>query len=126
MEWIPSTLIRLGVYLQRCFGNCTGVSFVDSTSLKVCHNRRISRHKVFNGLAQRGKTSLDWFFGFKLHLVVNEHGQILNVQLTSGNFDDLCPIPKLPNGLFGKVFAQRGDVSQKLATQLRSRVRNSI
>ncbi len=118
VEWIPSTLIPLCVYLKHCFGHCTGIGFVDSTSLKVCHNRRIGRHKVFDGLAQRGKTSVDWFFGFKLHLVVNELGQILNVTLTPGNIDDRRPVPKLLQGLFGKIFADRGYVCQKLANQL--------
>lgn len=118
VEWIPSTLIPLCVYLKHCFGNCTGIGFVDSTSLKVCHNRRIKCHKVFDGLAQRGKTSVDWFFGFKLHLVVNELGQLLNVNLTPGNVDDRRPIPQLLQGLFGKIFADRGYVSQKLANQL--------
>lgn len=118
VEWIPSTLIPLCVYLKRCFGSPTGVGFVDATSLKVCHNRRIKRHKVFDGIAQRGKTSVDWFFGFKLHLVVNEVGQLLNAQLTPGNVDDRRPIPDLLQGLFGKFFADRGYVSQKLAHQL--------
>jgi transposase len=118
VEWMPSTLIPLCVYLKHCFGNCTGIGFIDATSLKVCHNRRIKRHKVFDGLAQRGKTSVDWFFGFKLHLVVNELGQLLNVNLTPGNVDDRRPVPELLRGLFGKIFADRGYVSQKLATQL--------
>lgn len=118
VEWLPSSLIPLCVYLKRCMGSCTGIGFVDSTSLKICHNRRISRHRVFRGLAQRGKTSVDWFFGFKLHLVVNELGQLLNVHLTPGNVDDRRPVPKLLDGLFGKIFADRGYVSQKLAAQL--------
>ena len=118
VEWMPSTLIPLCAYLKRCFGSCTGIGFVDATSLKVCHNRRIKRHKVFEGLAQRGKTSVDWFFGFKLHLVVNETGQLLNAQLTPGNIDDRYPVPDLLQGLFGKIFADRGYVSHKLATQL--------
>lgn len=71
-----------------------------------------------DGIAQRGKTSVDWFFGFKLHLVVNEVGQLLNAQLTPGNVDDRRPIPDLLQGLFGKFFADRGGVSQKLANQL--------
>ena len=119
VEWTPSTLIPLCVYLRSCFGECTGIGFVDSTSLKVCHNRRIQRHKVFEGLAQRGKTSVDWFFGFKLHLVVNERGQLVNVQLTPGNVDDRRPVLKLLQGLFGKIFADRGYVSRQLAAQLR-------
>lgn len=72
VEWMPSVFIPLCAYLRHCFGRCTGISFIDSTSLKVCHNRRIASHKVFQPLAARGKTSVDWFFGFKLHLVVNE------------------------------------------------------
>ena len=118
VEWIPSTLIALCAYLKHCFGSCTGISFIDATSLKVCHNRRISRHRVFKDIAARGKTSVDWFFGFKLHLVVNELGQLLNVTLTPGNVDDRHPVPHLLQGLFGKIFGDRGYVSQKLATQL--------
>lgn len=118
IEWMPSTLIPLCVYLKHCFGQCSGISFLDSTSIKVCHNRRISRHKVFDGLAARGKTSVDWFFGFKLHLVVNEQGELLNVSITAGNVDDRNPVPKLVEGLFGKIFADRGYVSQKLASEL--------
>ena len=118
VEWLPSTLLPLCVYLRHRFGRCSGISFVDSTSLKVCHNRRISQHRVFDNLAARGKTSVDWFFGFKLHLVVNEYGELLNLQLTPGNVDDRKPIPALLGPLFGKVFADRGYVSQRLATQL--------
>lgn len=118
VEWMPSTLIPLCVYLTRCFGQCTGISFIDATSLKVCHNRRIAQHRVFHHLAARGKTSVDWFFGFKLHLVVSEQGELLNVQITPGNIDDRQPVPRLLQSLFGKVFADRGYVSQSLAQQL--------
>ena len=105
-------------YLRSCFGTCSGISFMDSTSLKVCHNRRIRQHKVFEDLAARGKTSVDWFFGFKLHLVVNDRGELLNILLTPGNTDDRTPVPKLLQQLFGKVFADKGYVSQKFAKQL--------
>ncbi len=115
---MPSTLLPLCVYLKHCFGQCSGISFVDATSLKVCHNRRISQHRVFDNLAARGKTSVDWFFGFKLHLVVNEQRRLLNLQLTPGNVDDRKPVPDLLKSVFGKVFADRGYVSQKLASQL--------
>ncbi len=118
IEWVPSTLIPLCTYLRSCFGTCRGISFMDSTGLKVCHNRRIPQHKVFKNLAARGKTSVDWFFGFKLHLVVNDQGELLNVILTPGNTDDRTPVPQLLQQLFGKVFADKGYVSQKLAKQL--------
>jgi hypothetical protein len=88
VEWMSSTLIPLCAYLRSCFGKCTGISFMDATSLKVCHNRRINQHKVFKDIAARGKTSVDWFFGLKLHLVINDKGELLNFQVTPGNVDD--------------------------------------
>lgn len=118
IEWVPSTLVPMCAYLRSCFGKCRGISFMDSTSLKVCHNRRIPQHKVFEDLAARGKTSVDWFFGFKLHLVVNDRGELLNIMLTPANTDDRTPVPKLLQQLFGKVFADKGYISQKLAKLL--------
>jgi hypothetical protein len=115
MDFIPSALIPLCAYFrQSCLGNCNGVSFIDSTSLDVCLNQRIASHKVFAGLAGRGKTSTGWFFGFKLHLVINDRGELLNVQLTPGNVDDRKPVPKLVRKLFGKVFGDKGYISQPL------------
>jgi transposase len=118
IEWVPGTLVPMCAYLRSCFGKCSGISFMDSTSLKVCHNCRIKQHRVFEDLAARGKTSVDWFFGFKLHLVVNDRGELLNIMLTPGNTDDRTPVPQLLQQLFGKVFADKGYVSQKLAKQL--------
>ena len=119
VEWMPSTLLPLCVYLKHCFGKCTGISFMDATAIKVCHNRRIFNHKVFDGLAARGKTSVDWFFGFKLHLVVNEKGELLNVKITPGNVDERVPVVDLLKSMFGKVFADRGYISQPLREKLR-------
>jgi len=115
VDFIPSALLPLCAYFrQSCLGNCNGVSFIDSTSLDVCLNPRIASHKVFAGLAGRGKTSTGWFFGFKLHLVINDRGELLNVQLTPGNVDDRKPVPKLVRKLFGKVFGDKGYISQPL------------
>lgn len=120
VEYIPSALVPLIVYLRTCcLGACSGISFIDSTSLDVCLNQRIHCHKVFAGLAGRGKTSTGWFFGFKLHLVVNERGEILQFCITPGNVDDRKPVPKLAQHLFGKLFGDKGYISQKLADQLR-------
>jgi hypothetical protein len=99
-------------------GSCTGISFIDSTRLPVCHNKRIQRHKVFEVLAARGKSSMGWFYGFKLHLVVNEHGEILSFCLTPGNVDDRNPVPELARELFGKLFGDKGYLSQPLFEQL--------
>src|SRR5512146_527515 len=121
VEYIPSALIPLAMYLRSCFlGTCTGLSFIDSTSLDVCLNQRIHCHKVFAGLAARGKTSTGWFFGFKLHLVVNDRGEILQFCITPGNVDDRKPVPQLVRKLFGKLFGDKGYISQPLAQSLRA------
>jgi hypothetical protein len=78
-------------------------NFMDSTCLKVCHNRRINQHKVFKDIAARGKTSVDWFFGLKLHLVINDKGELLNFQITPGNVDDRKPVPDLLQHLFVNI-----------------------
>ena len=114
VELMPSALVPLCGYLQTRKGRCSGISFVDSTSLKVWHNRRIQSHKVFQGCARRGKTSVDWFFGFKLHLVTNDRGELLSLRLTPGNTDDRRPVPELVKGLFGKLFGDKGYISQPL------------
>jgi len=114
VELMPRTIGFLLVYLYSLRGGCTGISFVDSTPLKVCHNRRIHSHKVFDGFAQRGKSSMGWFFGFKLHLIINDQGEILAFHLTPGNVDDRKPVPLMAQDLFGKLFADKGYISQKL------------
>ncbi|RME01444.1 MAG: IS982 family transposase [Bacteroidetes bacterium] len=119
VELIPSTLIPLCAYLRQCQGACTGISFIDSTPLAVCHPRRIHQHRLFAGMAQRGKSSTGWFFGFKVHLVFNDRGELLKVALTPGNVDDRKPVPKLVQDLFGKLFADRGYISQKLCRALK-------
>jgi hypothetical protein len=121
VEYIPSTLVPLIMFLRtRCLGQCTGLSFIDSTSVDVCLNQRIHSHKVFAGLAARGKTSTGWFFGFKLHLVVNDRGEILQFFITPGNVDDRKPVPRLVKHLFGKLFGDMGYISQSLTQTLRS------
>ena len=117
VELMPSALIPLCAYLRQCQG-ASGISFIDSTPLAVCHPRRRHQHRLFAGLAQGGKSSTGWFFGFKLHLVVNDQGQLLNVALTPGNVDDRKPVPGLVRDLFGKLVADRGYLSNKLGKQL--------
>lgn len=118
VELMPQTLVPLMCYLQQCFGACTGVAFVDATALAVCRNQRIRQHKVFAGIAARGKTSMGWFYGFKLHLVANDCGELLACQLTPGNIDDRQPVPTLAKRLFGKLFGDKGHISHQLVAQL--------
>jgi hypothetical protein len=114
---IPTALMPLCVDLNTRHGADTGVSFIDSTSLVVCNNRRIHRHTVFKQLARRSKTSMGWFDGVKLHLVVNDCGELLACRITPGNVDDRQPVPTLTQGLTGKLIGDRGDMSQRLVQE---------
>jgi transposase len=137
VELMPGVLLVLCAYLQNRFGRRTEIAFVDSTPLAVCHNRRITRHKVFNGLAARGKTTMGWFYGFKLHLIVNELGELLAVHLTPGNIDDRRPLDGMTKDLYGKLFGDKGYLSQalfetlyerglELVTALRKNMKNQL
>lgn len=118
VELLPTTLVPVCAFLRTRLAQTRGIAFIDSVPLKVCHNRRIHSHKVFAGIAQRGKSSVDWFFGFKLHLVINDQGELVAVQLTPGNTDDRRPVPALAQELWGKLFGDRGYISQELFTAL--------
>src|SRR3982751_1510357 len=110
--------VALTVFLLSRMGRRTGIYYIDSTALPVCHNRRIDRHKVFADLAARGKTSIGWFFGFKLHLVFNHERQIVALELTPGNVNDTTPVLDLTQGLIGKLFGDKGYVGKDLAHRL--------
>lgn len=108
----------LTILLQSLGGEKTGLYFADSTSLKVCHNKRINRHKVFEGLAARGKSTMGWFFGFKLHIVINHKGQIMAVKITPGNTDDRTSLRDMLRTLKGKCYTDKGYISRTLFNQL--------
>ena len=114
---IPEMTVPMLAYLQSRYGACSGISFIDSTSLDVCDPKRISQHRVFATDARRGKTSTGWFYGFKLHLAVNDRGELLACCLTPANVDDRTPVPTLVKDLRGKLFGDRGYLSAPL-TQL--------
>ena len=101
-------------------GTCTGISFVDSTPLHVCRNQRILIHKTFKGLAKRGKCSMGWLFGFKLHLIINDKGEILNFMFTPGNVDDREPLKqgKFLENIKEKLCADKGYIGQALFENL--------
>ena len=93
VELEEEVLLPMTIFIKKVLlGTCTGISFVDSTPLRVCRNQRILIHKTFEGLAERGKCSMGWFFGFKLHLIINDRGEILNFMFTPGNMDDREPL----------------------------------
>lgn len=114
-----------------------GIAFIDSTILTVCHICRASRHKVFKNIAKKGRSTTGWFFGMKLHLVVNHHAEIITWMLSPGNVDDRKPVPGLVQGLFGKLYGDRGYLSHalferlyaqgvQLVTRLKSNMKNML
>jgi hypothetical protein len=140
VELKPRMLIALICYLH-CLrlGKLMGLYYADSTALKVCHNRRIHSHKVFSGSAKRGQCSVGWFYGFKLFVVVNGLGEIVQAFVSAGNVSDSATstLTKLFKGLRGLAFADKGFVNQKafnilfeqglkLITSIRSNMKNKL
>jgi len=134
---LPRVCFLLGAFVHTRRGTNTGIAFVDSTRLAVCHNKRISTNKVFRGKARIGKTTMGWFYGFKLHLVINDMGELLAVRVTTGNVDDRTPVSDMTQHMFGKVFGDKGYISNDLfktlfkrgvmlITHLRSNMKNRL
>ena len=118
---MKSVLIPLTAYLSSLKGVVSGIAYVDSTSIKVCHNKRINNHKVFSGYAKRGKSTMGWFFGFKLHLITNEKGELLSFKLTPGNRDDRKVLDSLTKGVWGKLFGDKGYIGEKWVNLLKNK-----
>ena len=117
VELEKEVAIPLALFIKKVLlGKCTGISFVDSTPLRVCRNQRIHIHKVFRGIAQRGKCSMGWFFGFKLHLICNEKGELLNFMITPGDVDDRKPLEykAFVEFIYGKLVADKGYISKNV------------
>ena len=140
VELMQSVMVKLCLFLKVCgLAKSTGISYIDSTPIRVCKNKRISNHKVFKGLAQLGKSTMGWFFGFKLHLIITEKGEIIEFMITAANVDDRNPLKneKYLQKIFGKLFGDKGDISQKIAeilaekninliTGIRNNMKNSL
>lgn len=121
VELEKAVALPLAIFIKKVLlGKCTGISFVDSTPLRVCRNQRILIHKTFKGVAQRGKCSMGWFFGFKLHLICNEKGELLNFMITPGDVDDRKPLEykAFVEFIYGKLVGDKGYISQNLFEKL--------
>lgn len=118
VELIPWSVSALACFLQTTFGELTGISFIDSTAVEVCHPNRARSHRVLKAQAGWGKSSVKWYFGLKLHLIINDRGALLAAALTPGNTDDRKPVPEMAAHLTGKLFGDKGYVSQALFEQL--------
>lgn len=140
VELIPRAKYHLFMYAQFLSHQAEqkGVYIIDSKKLPVCHNLRIRGHKTFDGLAARGKSSTGWFYGLKLHLIINPLGEIVRFCLSPANIADnnkdlLCNLFK---GLNGKVFGDKGYLSKffetfyeqgiQLITKIRSNMKNKL
>jgi len=121
VELEKNVALPLAIFIKKLLlGECTGISIVDSTPLRVCRNQRIQMHRVFKGIAARGKCSMGWFFGFKLHLICNEKGELLNFMFTPGDIDDRRPLEYKPfiRFIYGKLVGDKGYISQNLFERL--------
>jgi hypothetical protein len=140
IELIPRAGLPLYFFCQSecCRAERTGIYFADSKKLPVCDNRRIHSNRVFEGVAKRGKSSTGWFFGLKLHLVVNNLGQIVRFRFTAANVSDNNKdvLDKLLKDLVGKCFADKGYISKffenyfqqgiQLVTRIRKNMKNAL
>ena len=140
VELMQGILLPMTIFAKTCcLGTCTGISFVDSTPIRVCKNKRISSNKVFAGLATTGKSTIGWFHGFKLHIVINDKGEILSFCVTQANVDDREPLKNesFLRAVFGKLCGDKGYISKKLQellfvdgihliTSIRNNMKNSL
>ncbi|MEH6659966.1 IS982 family transposase [Leeuwenhoekiella marinoflava] len=121
VELMQANMLPLTLYMKTCcLGACTGISFVDSTPIRACKNKRIKNNKVFQGIATIGKSTMGWFYGFKLHIVVNDKGELLDFIITQANVDDRTPIKQdnFLKKIFGSLYADKGYLSKELAELL--------
>lgn len=115
---IGKALPYLTLVLNNLLVKCDGNSFIDSTSIAVCKDYRIYSHKVFKNFASRTKTTKGWYYGLKLHLIINLQGELIKVSFSSGNKDDRKHLSKMTQGIFGKLCGDRGYISKKLFQDL--------
>jgi hypothetical protein len=122
IELMPKVTVPLLYFLKYTrMSECTGISYIDSTKIAVCNNKRIKSNKVFKKIAKRGKTSMGFFYGFKLHLIVSHKGDLLSFSITKGNKSDRNKslVSKMCEDLFGKLFGDKGYISNKLRNDLK-------
>ena len=121
VELQKKCVLPMVVFLQTCcLGQCSGISFIDSTVIKACHHKREKQNKVFKGIASKGRGTMGWFFGFKLHIIINERGEIIDFLITRGNVDDRKPLKdkSFHDKIFGKLFGDRGYLGKDLFEEL--------
>ncbi len=124
IELMPRVIIPLICFLNYTrMAESTGISFIDSTKIGVCHNKRIPSNRVFENFAKRGKTSLGFFYGFKVHLIVTHKGDLVSFAITKGNKSDKNKdlVSKMCENLTGKLFGDKGYISNPLRKILKEK-----
>ncbi len=117
VELEKDVLLPLPIFIKKILlGTCTSISFIDFTPLRVCRNQRILIYKKFEGLSERGRSSMEWLLGVKSHLIINDKGEIMNFILTPGNVDDREPLKQgwFLENIKGKLCADNGYIRQAL------------
>lgn len=118
IEIMNRVIFHLTLFSQLQSGKRTGIYFIDSTCLPVCHLKRSRRNKTFNEIAKYGRTSVGWFFGLKLHIVINERGELIAFKITGANVHDAKASESILQFLKGIAFGDKGYISKKLFSQL--------
>jgi hypothetical protein len=118
VELIKHALFPLSIFTRLNTGKQSGIYYVDSSCLPVCHLKREKQHKTFDQIANKGKTSVGWFFGLKVHLVINDRGEMMAFKITCGNVHDVKPVQSLLSALKGLAFGDKGYISKKLFQEL--------
>lgn len=118
VELISRLFVPFNILLHLLYGEETGIYFIDSTTIRACHNKRRYKNKVFAGLAKSSKSSMGYFYGFKLHAIINHKGEFMALKMTRGNVDDRTPVPELSRGLTGVMAADKGYIRQNLFIEL--------
>jgi hypothetical protein len=121
VELMPMALIPLIAFLKlKRLVKSDSITFIDSTKIKVCHNKRIKRNRTFDGIAEIGKSTMGWFYGFKLHIAITETGELCGANLSKGNVDDRNQdvLDEVLKNVSGKLFADKGYISKKLFEHL--------
>ena len=118
VELMQANVLPLTLYMKTCcLGQCSGISFIDSTPIRACKNKRIRQNKVFKNIATIGKSTMGWFYGFKLHIIINDKGELLDFVITQANVDDRAPLKKenFLKKIFGSLYADKGYISKELS-----------
>jgi hypothetical protein len=118
VELTSRALFALTIFTQFNSGKKTGIYYIDGSCLPVCHLKRSKRNKVFKEIAQYGRTSVGWFFGLKVHLVINNLGELIAFKITKGSVSDSSVAGSLLSSLEGLAFGDKGYIGKKLFDEL--------